>query len=107
MAKAYPRIKEWLSLQIDLKQASPDEAEKVLSKTKIAKQPGYKTIVQWIRKEVLQANVEAAKRRGEPRQIWSEKSSKGVYSWSVEAWRNGWRIYAERFNGRFVTWERL
>jgi hypothetical protein len=107
MAKAYPRIKEWLSLQIDLKQASPDKAEKVLSKTKIAKQPGYKTIVQWIRKEVLQANVEAAKRRGSPRQIWAEHISKGIYTWTIEAWKNGWTVYTERLNGKFRCWERL
>jgi hypothetical protein len=103
MVAAYPRIKHWISLYLDLEKATPAEVEAFLEKTRISKQPRYKNILNWLKEEVLRANIEAAKREKTPKVIWNE----GSYSWRIEAWRNGWIVYTERNAGHFARWEKL
>jgi hypothetical protein len=99
----YPRLKAWISMRLDLEKTTPAEVEAFLDKTRISKQPRYKNILDWLKQEVLKANIEAAKREKSPKVIWTE----GSYSWRIEAWRNGWIVYSERSAGHFARWEKL
>lgn len=109
MAKGYPRIKEWieLNLKIDFSKETPESIEEIAKKTRFGQQKGKEAIIQWLKEEVLKAAIQRAKLEKQPKTIWSEKSSSGLHSWAIEAWKNRWMVYSERINGRFLNWEKL
>jgi len=109
MAKAYPRIKEWLelNLKIDFSKETPESIEDIAKRTRFGQQKGREAIIAWLKQEVLKAAIEKAKLEKQPKTIWFEKTSSGLHSWSIERWKNGWIVYTERNNGRFWNWEKL
>ncbi|MEM1540409.1 MAG: hypothetical protein QXJ07_03390 [Candidatus Bathyarchaeia archaeon] len=109
MAKGYPRIREWLELNlgIDFSKETPESIEEIAKKTRFGQQKGKEAIIQWLKEEVLKAAISRAKLEKTPKTIWSEKTSSGLHSWSIERWKNGWITYSERINGRFINWEKL
>jgi len=109
MAKAYPRIKEWLelNLKIDFSKETPESIEYIAKRTRFGQQKGREAIIQWLKEEVLKAAIERAKLEKQPKIVWSEKTSSGLHSWNIERWKNGWIVYTERNIGRFLNWERL
>ena len=102
----YPRIESWLelTLNIDLESIeSPDEIERILRTTRIGRQKNAEAIIEEFRQKVLEYNIEKAIREKRPKIIWEEYG----YRWAIERWSNGWTVYAERDNGRFVKLRRL
>jgi len=102
----YPRIECWLelTLNIDLESIeSPDEIERILRATRIGRQKNAEAIIEEFRQKVLEYNIEKAIRERKPGIIWEENG----YRVGAEKWSNGWTVYAERDNGRFVKLRRL